>query len=301
MPPSNPDYAAALSALHAQQSSNPLSILTLSAPLTATTNAPAPLSNTTVSAFSPPRPSDASSSSNPEPPTPVSLAADLSHYKDLFSKLRFSYLEQVTKEKYLRSIVGDPPLLVSHAENVALENKLAVTKAELKEKKEAVGALVEEMEGLARELARRWDGVRVQTAVLEELPGRILELEGMVQVLRQQQASREGAGLAASSADPRMNLSLDETTDLVAMQQERSRELDRQIAALERQMPAKVRECECVDRELERMEGKRNEAARMAMEAKKVKEEGGRDELEEKGRWYRSAEMVLRSVVGVDA
>src|SRR6201999_2069598 len=96
--------------------------------------------------------------------TPETLAADLTHYKELFSKLRFSYLEQVTKEKYLRSIVGDPPLLVSHAENVALEEKLSTAKAELKAKKEDVERLVEEMEGMAHSLAFSSEGVQAQMA-----------------------------------------------------------------------------------------------------------------------------------------
>ncbi len=44
--------------------------------------------------------------------------------QELFSKLRFSYLEQVTKEKFIRAIVGDPPLVVEHQENVELEASL---------------------------------------------------------------------------------------------------------------------------------------------------------------------------------
>ncbi len=39
--------------------------------------------------------------------TPASLEADLEHYRELFAKLRFSYVEQVTKEKFIRAIVGD--------------------------------------------------------------------------------------------------------------------------------------------------------------------------------------------------
>lgn len=75
--------------------------------------------------------------------------------KELFSKLRFSYVEQVTKEKFLRAIVGDPPLVVGHNENVEMEAQLAEVKADLKARKEEVRTMVEEMEKLGRDLANR--------------------------------------------------------------------------------------------------------------------------------------------------
>lgn len=75
--------------------------------------------------------------------------------KELFSKLRFSYVEQVTKEKFLRAIVGDPPLVVGHNENVELEGQLAEVKAELKSRKEEVRIIIEDMEKMGRDLASR--------------------------------------------------------------------------------------------------------------------------------------------------
>ena len=74
--------------------------------------------------------------------------------QELFSKLRFSYLEQVTKEKFLRAIVGDPPLIVEHQENIELETELAEVKAVLKAQKEDVANLVKELDQRGRELSR---------------------------------------------------------------------------------------------------------------------------------------------------
>ena len=100
------------------------------------------------------RTSDVSNSAF-ENPSPASLEADLTHYKELFSKLRFSYLEQVTKEKFLRAIVGDPPLVVEHTENIELEAQLAEVKSVLKAQKENVAEMVNELEERGRDLARR--------------------------------------------------------------------------------------------------------------------------------------------------
>jgi len=287
----HPDYASVLTTLREQQASHPLTILSLAEPVIAAAQTTSPSK----------RQSNISDSANSDldNPTPASLLADLTHYKELFSKLRFSYLEQVTKEKYLRSIVGDPPLLVSHAENVALEEKLSTAKAELKAKKEDVGRLVEEMEGMARSLASRWEGVQAQMALLEELPPKVQALEETVAELRRQLAEREGA--EPRSEDPRMNAGLEETLGMIEEQRARARELDRQIAALQRALPAKMREYEVVEGELDTLERRKNDITAAATEARRIREEGGRDELEEKGRWYRSAEVVLRGVIGVDA
>lgn len=75
--------------------------------------------------------------------------------QELFSKLRFSYLEQVTKEKFLRAIVGEPPLIVDHQENVDLEVQLAEVKSVLKAQKDDVANLVKDLEERGRELSRR--------------------------------------------------------------------------------------------------------------------------------------------------
>lgn len=61
----------------------------------------------------------------------------------------------MTKEKFLRAIVGDPPLVVGHNENVELETQLAEVKAELKSRKEDVRVMIEGMEKMGRELATR--------------------------------------------------------------------------------------------------------------------------------------------------
>lgn len=84
----------------------------------------------------------------------ANLEAELEHYKDLFSKLRFSYVEQVTKEKFLRAIVSDPPLLVEPHENSELEAQLKDAKAHLKTQKEGVAQLTKELEAQGRELAQ---------------------------------------------------------------------------------------------------------------------------------------------------
>lgn len=113
------------------------------------------LSESITAAFPPDatRSSDVSDSLSTATPTPAALQADLSHYKELFSKLRFSYLEQVTKEKFLRAITEDAPLVVEAGENEELEAKLVIAKEELRRSKREVEGILAELEGLSRRLA----------------------------------------------------------------------------------------------------------------------------------------------------
>ena len=98
------------------------------------------------------------SSTSDIPPTglsPTALEAELTHYKDLFSKLRFSYVEQVTKERFLKSIVADPPEPVDAHENEVLERQLLQEKAALKARKEDVAVRMEQLERAGRDVVRR--------------------------------------------------------------------------------------------------------------------------------------------------
>lgn len=139
------DAQSALQVLHAHRS---LSILTLAQPFL--NEAP----TTTASATN--RDSNASSTeAGRDGATPAILAADLAHYQELFSKLRFSYVEQVTKERFLRAITAEQPEFVDASENAELAEKLTSDKAALKERKTEVRELVKELEAQGRQLAAR--------------------------------------------------------------------------------------------------------------------------------------------------
>ncbi|CEJ57153.1 hypothetical protein PMG11_05858 [Penicillium brasilianum] len=233
--------------------------------------------------------------SNLNDPTPASLEADLTHYKELFSKLRFSYLEQVTKEKFLRAIVGDPPLVVGHNENVELETQLAEVKAELKSRKEEARLMIEEMETMSRELARRYKNVEVQMTQLSTLPDSIENLESTIAGLRAKQVA------SMTSSDPRssQNLPLPATMALLSEREAELAALNRQILAVQNTLPRKTREAEAIERECSVLERRKVEAVTQAREAQRKKQQGESDGLEEMGRWYRGAEETLKQIVGV--
>ncbi|KAI2463595.1 hypothetical protein F4781DRAFT_416165 [Annulohypoxylon bovei var. microspora] len=242
------------------------------------------------------RTSDISTSSL-DATTPSSLEADLTHYRELFAKLRFSYVEQVTKEKFIRAIVGDPPLIVSPQENVDLERENLEAKATLKALKTEVADMVTELEEKAKDLSRKYDKVQVETIRLEELPAKIGELESAVAKLKKTRA-------VGSNPNPDLNLPLAKTLDLVDSKKKRKSELDRQLEQLQSQVPRKRKELDRLHAELQPLEARRQNSTAAAREARRRKEAalgGVEDDLEERGRWFRAAEAGLREILEIQS
>ncbi|KAL6713516.1 hypothetical protein ACLMJK_008981 [Lecanora helva] len=260
-----------------------LSIIKLSEPISAST-----ASNRT---------SDVSASAL-DNPSPASLEADLIHYKELFSKLRFSYLEQVTKEKFLRAIVGDPPLIVEHTENLELESQLAEIKTVLKAQKEHVANLVAELDARGRDLSRRHETISLQTTLLSSLPYQIEDLNQALTTLRKQNQRADTDGdLAPSLAMP-----LPATLEALEERQTSLDEVNAQIEALQQALPRQARTLEKEERELRRLETERETAVGAARQAiEKRQGGGGSDELEMRGRWLRGVETGLKGMLELKA
>lgn len=238
------------------------------------------------------RASDASSASL-DGPTPASLEADLAHYTELFAKLRFSYVEQVTKEKFIRAIVGDPPLIVTMQENLDLEKDNGEAKAQLKSLKLEVADMGAELERKGRELSQRYERVHKETAQLEQLPTQLRETMAEVEALRR-------AADTSGDEDPNQKLPLNKTLSLVAKRKTEQQELARELEALQAKVPRKRKEAERLRTELQPLETKVHNSEAAAREAQRRKQAalgGVADDLEQRARWWRANEAVLRQVL----
>lgn len=266
------------------QSRHEVSIIKLSEPIsTALPQAAQDSSNT--------RTSDVSNSADA---TPASLEADLEHYKELFAKLRFSYVEQVTKEKFIRAIVGEPPLIVTPQENLELEKQNVAAKGQLKALKLEVADMVEELERKGRELTKKYETVQMETTSLRELPDKITGLEERIAKLKEQ---------VQPGGNPGLNLPLAKTLELVAGKKRQKHELDRQLEQLRSQVPRKRKEMERLQAELQPLEVKRQNSVAAAKEARRRKEQalgGVEDDLEERGRWWRASETALKQMLEIE-
>lgn len=284
--------AKVLRSLDDLQSSHEITIIKISEPISAL----AAESNHDKSL----RTSDVSNSSL-DTPTPASLDADLDHYRELFAKLRFSYVEQVTKEKFIRAIVGDPPLIVTPQENADLEASNAEAKAVLKALKTEVADMVTELEARARDLAARYERVQLNTAALRDLPAQTAALESSIAELKAAQQQHQQPG----GEQPELNMPLAKTVALAETRRTELRELDRALEQLTAQAPRKRKEVERLQAEMAQLKARRTNSTAAAREAKRkreaAQERGGgvADDLEAKGRWYRATETVLKDVLDI--
>ena len=229
--------------------------------------------------------------------SPAALSADLSHYKDLFRKLRFSYTEQVTKERFLKSLVSDSASEFlspnTDAENTSLEQKLVEDKTALKQKKQDVATLLQEMETQAREVARKDAILQAQIAEIMELPDLIRALEERKEDLEARRPVR--------SENQDMNLGLEATAELLVARQRELGGVETEMEELREAVPRRKREVEGMRGELEVLEKRKGEAIDGAVEAKRRRKGGDAlgDDLEKKGRWLKANESVLRSLLEV--
>lgn len=233
-----------------------------------------------------------STSSNDQALTPALLAADLAHYRDLFSKLRFSYVEQVTKERFLRAITAETPDFVAEGENAELEAKLVEDKRVLGEKKKEVRDLIGMLEEQGRSIVARYESVQLQTRQLAELPAEIEGLEATVSRLQKSQAPK--------SEDPQLSLGLQPTLALVSEKEAELASLDERLAALRERLPQAQQDVQQLEAQLGPLEVRKNAAVDEAREARKRRANGGLgDELEDRGRWLSATETGLRAMLEV--
>ncbi|KAF2839052.1 hypothetical protein M501DRAFT_1031206 [Patellaria atrata CBS 101060] len=227
-----------------------------------------------------------------EKSTPGSIEADLAHYKELFSKLRFSYVEQLTKEKFLRAIISDPPPIVEAAENAAFEARLGEEKAALKAQKMEVEEIVGELERKGRELSLRYESIQLRTEELAALPAKITDLNTTHNTL--------SSMIPSPALNPSLSLPLPATQSLLSQRRAELEVLDAELAAFEAAVPAKSRELEMLEAELRPLEVQKEALTKVAREAMRRREQGEQgwgNGIEEQGRWWRAVEAGLRELM----
>lgn len=140
---------------------------------------------------------------------------------------------------------------------------------------------------------RRWQALNEQREILSEMPGALDALRSEIDELR---------GLYPSprkNEDAQLNLPLAETLSLLSQKQKELAEIDAEIASLSEELPATTRELERLDDESIGLAQQKKMKVGRAREARERKEQGGMDEVERRGRWLRTSDLLLREVFDV--
>ncbi|EPS36809.1 hypothetical protein H072_9598 [Dactylellina haptotyla CBS 200.50] len=219
------------------------------------------------------------------------LEAELTSYKEYFSKLRFQYLEQVTKERFLNAITADVPELVEPEEIELLEVKVAKQKEGLRDCKNKVNSLHADISKLGKKVCDEYAAIKTTAEKLSALPASIAALEAEVASLL-----HFSPETTDPSVDIDLHLPLRETLHRLQATDSEIIQLQRQIDAANRSVASKNRRIEVLDRELKPLEANAEAVSANAEESRRRREEErqrGLANRENVGKWYRTVEGVL--------
>ena len=82
---------------------------------------------------------------------PILINDEINFQKENFSKLKFQYLEQETKEKFLRSLFDNPPISIQQEDINKLQEENVHSKQALKALKESMNNKMNDIHEISRE------------------------------------------------------------------------------------------------------------------------------------------------------
>ncbi|CCE79706.1 Piso0_001790 [Millerozyma farinosa CBS 7064] len=126
---------------------------------------------------------------------PSCVGDEINSRKELFSKLKFQYLEQVTKEKFLRAILETPPVYIEKGDIDAIQEKNTSAKAALKEVKTNVQKKMADIDEVTREVVSLNEEYETKYKATDDTLQSFSELQDRLDALVQNQkpASKQTA------------------------------------------------------------------------------------------------------------
>ncbi|KAK9326382.1 hypothetical protein V1517DRAFT_283216 [Lipomyces orientalis] len=246
---------------------------------------------------------------------PAAIEVELKDFKELFSKLKVTYLEQETKETFLHIILDDnddeagtengdsnarKDLRIWRIKQKDLDEatqRNAGLKQVLVDKKKALQDASDEITALVGEVCDKYEILKTEVSQAENM---LQEIESMQAEVRELERSEDEAETEGHQA-----LSLKETQDLYGNLTTQDLELDGDIHELKEVIiPGKRRELENLTAELGRLSelSKRlEEAATLAVEERQMGMKQGKTVAKENiGRWYSNVIYILKSLLYID-
>lgn len=234
--------------------------------------------------------------------------------QELFSKLRFSYVEQVTKERYLRGIVGDPPLVVGHEENLELEEKLGEKKAELKRHKEDIARQVDHVADVTNDLAKSKEplpsfapsynvvdgtvgighqNVEEKIAILSEIPAQIESMKSELETLKNVEGVTEEMPVDDNALGDYTNMSLETLRETLNQRNNEIKSTESQLMTMKTKLEHEVTETGQIETELERLQQRKEQVMRALHDETENQGQGGASRVETE-RQYRRMQSILQ-------
>lgn len=224
---------------------------------------------------------------------------------DYFKKLKFIYLEQETKMRFMSDIQDDietgKEATVYSAAEVAERERVAKTlKTQLTDAKTTVRNLRKDVDAAADELVEPWQEVERDSREAETLIKEIADMELSLAKIRAQNHGK--GGNVAAIADRDGPLTTSEAEQYCDYQVEEMTRVEGQTAQTKKNIETTKKDLISSLRSLDRIHAERSTAEKYANEAKLgMGVDGGRDlETERLCASHASTIHLLRSLLGVD-
>ncbi|KAJ1970021.1 hypothetical protein H4R35_005991, partial [Dimargaris xerosporica] len=227
------------------------------------------------------RPEDASD----EGLTPAAVEAELSYYNELFGKLKFNYLEQATKERFIRDLMQEPPLVIDQEDIQELEAGNVEHKQRLKQRKGEMQRHSEQLTRLAGNMVAAYCQVKNDFAAVPDLLREIRDLESQIQCLEAEDDSAQKLTIQESQA--KLN---EQLAHLAAM----STEIDEhkaRLAVLNQAVQEHQDQVQNLESECKSASYFANEAQRLAQTQN--------PQIQTMYQWYKDARETLTGLFGI--
>ncbi|KTW29103.1 uncharacterized protein T551_02377 [Pneumocystis jirovecii RU7] len=212
-------------------------------------------------------------------PDPNVVESDLKYFKELFSKLKFSYIEQETKERYLRAILDDPILVVEHKDNIELEKKNMELKSHLKNRKENVDETCKELEQIISRVCNDYETTIQQAVEADHMLKEIEKMEAEIKELKDSEKNQE------------QNLPLKDSLSLLSTQTKKSSTLKKDIDQFQAIYECKKKQLKETIDEVKKRENEKQHCEAFAKEAihtRQLSTMNKKYRKEHSGLWYQS-------------
>ncbi|KAG5513346.1 hypothetical protein PMAC_001409 [Pneumocystis sp. 'macacae'] len=210
---------------------------------------------------------------------PNIVESDLKYFKELFSKLKFSYIEQETKERYLRAILDDPILVVEHKDNIELEKKNVELKSHLKSRKEDVDKTCKELEQTVSKVCNDYETTIQQAIEADHMLKEIEKMEKEIEELKDNEKNQE------------QNLPLKDSLSLLSSQTKKASKLKKDIDQFQAVYEHKKEQLKETIDEVKKRENEKQCCEAFAKEAIHTRQLSTMNEKykkEQSGLWYQS-------------
>lgn len=239
-------------------------------------------------------------------PKPQLIEKDLEFQRENFHNLKLAYLEQETKEKFVRAVVSDPPLVIEASDigNIELENNRK--KKVLNTHKEECRELQRELDSLSREVCLEYE--EMVGAKTDESIALIEEMEKMSKEIEELEAKHERLRIPEQedehgNKDPDLVLPLESIRKLVGVYSSRIDGIKTStLIPLESELNKKGDELKSFNKVIQDLTEVHNRVQHSAQETVKIREHELKRGLEEKeatAKWFRNMLNIFNKATGI--